>query len=270
MKKENYSPNEYFDYAVLPAKDLVSSQEYQRNINKRHIKGIMDDFDPYQVNPIKVAYRNGKYYVFDGQHTLSTLICLFGINTLVPVMVFKKITYEMEAGLFAEQDRHKKKLGKEEVLHALYEKKDPGVICFKKICESYGFECDFNPSVKTGKISSYAYLFDKIYRDKGAQRLEKMFRILTRAYGNESMATNSYTLKALNCFLDYYEDLNNPAFRENILVKALKSLTPEVIRDRGKADNTRIKDKRFAAQILVAYNDKCGKKSGYLSFSPLS
>lgn len=254
MKKSCYSPNDYFEYATIPAKDLVSSQPYQRTINKRHIKGIMDDFDPYQVNPIKVAFRNGRYYVFDGQHTLSTLICLFGMDVLVPVMVFKQITYEVEAGLFADQDKHKKRLKKEERLVSLYEKKDPNVMLFKDYCERFGYECDFAPSTKDGKISSYSYLFDKVLVAKGEDRFARVLLITTKAYGANGKATNSYVLRAINCFLDHYEDAKNPSLRESILIKALKSLTPESIRDNGRKDNTRTGDERFVAQLVVAYN----------------
>lgn len=270
MAQEKYNPNEYFEYGAISAKELVSSQPYQRNVNKRHIKNIMDDFDPFQVNPIKVAYRDGRYYVFDGQHTLSTLICLFGMDVLVPVMIFKKITYEMEAGLFAEQDKHKKKVKSEERLNANFEKKDPMVMKFKKICESYGFECDFIASTKKGKISSYNYLYKNVFIEKGEDRLIRTLRIATKAYGTESYATNSYTLKALTCFLDYYENSTNPPLKESVLIKGLKTITPNAIRDKGKADNTRKGNERFAAQVAVAYNEACGRKADNINIGALS
>lgn len=256
-----YDPNNYFEYAALPAKELVSSQQYQRDISKKHIKDIMDDFDPYQVNPIKVAYRNGRYYVFDGQHTLSTLVCLFGMDVIVPVMVFKKISYEIEAGLFANQDKHKKKLTKEQILLAMYENKNEKVIQFKKCCESYGFDCDFMPSVKDKKISSYSYLYDKVFCKNGVARLEKVLRVCTKAYGVNGTATNSYVLKAVNCLFDHYELSKNPCLRETVLVKALSSTKPADIRDNGNKDTTRKGEERYAAQLVVAYNAKCGRKT---------
>ena len=59
---KTYNPNDYFEYQLILAKNIVSSQKYQRNIKQKSVEGIVEDFDPYQVNPLKIAYRDGKNY----------------------------------------------------------------------------------------------------------------------------------------------------------------------------------------------------------------
>ena len=49
----------------------VPRGSYQRELNINRVRKIAAKFDPRLVNPPKVSYRNGHYYVFDGQHTIA-------------------------------------------------------------------------------------------------------------------------------------------------------------------------------------------------------
>lgn len=69
MGFEQYVPNVHFEQ--IPIKNLVSNQEYQRNLSQLHIKRTADHFDLYQINPVKVSRRNGINYVINGQHTIE-------------------------------------------------------------------------------------------------------------------------------------------------------------------------------------------------------
>ena len=64
-----YVPNVH--YELIPIKNLVSDQEYQRNLSVRHVRKAAENFDPYQINPVKVSRRNGINHVFNGQHTIE-------------------------------------------------------------------------------------------------------------------------------------------------------------------------------------------------------
>ena len=77
--------NEYYDefvpkvhFELVPIKDLVSNQEYQRNLSMGHVKKAVENFDLNQVNPIKVSRRNGINYVFNGQHTAEIVAMASG------------------------------------------------------------------------------------------------------------------------------------------------------------------------------------------------
>ena len=51
---EDYSmfvPNVHFEQ--IPIKNLVSNQEYQRNISEQHVLNAAAHFDLYQINPVK-------------------------------------------------------------------------------------------------------------------------------------------------------------------------------------------------------------------------
>ena len=61
---------------------LKSKQDYQRKIDMDFVRKAIAEFDPDKIEPVHVSYRDGKYYVMDGQHTI--LICE-GVNGNNPV-----------------------------------------------------------------------------------------------------------------------------------------------------------------------------------------
>jgi len=63
-----YVPQVHFEQ--IPIKNLVSNQEYQRNLSVLHVRRTVDNFDLYQINPVKVSRRNWINYVFTAQHTI--------------------------------------------------------------------------------------------------------------------------------------------------------------------------------------------------------
>ena len=48
-----YVPKVHFEQ--IPIKNLVSNQEYQRNLSQHHVQRAAANFDLYQINPVKVA-----------------------------------------------------------------------------------------------------------------------------------------------------------------------------------------------------------------------
>lgn len=69
-----YVPNVHFEQIQI--KNLVSDQNYQRNLSIKHVEKAAKNFDLYQINPVKVSRRNGINYVFNGQHTIEIVVCL--------------------------------------------------------------------------------------------------------------------------------------------------------------------------------------------------
>ena len=51
-------------FEKIPIRNLVSNQEYQRNLSMVHVEKAVDNFDIFQINPVKVSRRDGINYVF--------------------------------------------------------------------------------------------------------------------------------------------------------------------------------------------------------------
>lgn len=60
-------------FELIPIRNLVSNQDYQRPLSENHIRKALEEFDVYQINPVKVSRRDGVNYVFDGQHTIEII-----------------------------------------------------------------------------------------------------------------------------------------------------------------------------------------------------
>ena len=103
-----FVPNVHFE--KIPIKNLVSNQKYQRNLSKAHIANAAANFDPYQINPVKVSRRDGVNYVFNGQHTIEIVALVSGSrDTPVWCMIYDELVYEHEADIFANQQKFVKR-----------------------------------------------------------------------------------------------------------------------------------------------------------------
>lgn len=112
-----FVPNVHFEQ--IPIKNLVSNQEYQRNISEQHVLNAAAHFDLYQINPVKVSRRNGVNYVFNGQHTVEIVALASGSrDTPVWCMIYDDLNYEHEADIFANQMKFVKPLKPYEVFMA--------------------------------------------------------------------------------------------------------------------------------------------------------
>ena len=81
--KDNNNPfihvNPPYQLMVIHSSKLVYPRElYQRGVERKRVEPIARDFNEYIVNEPKVSFRNGRYYVMDGQHTIEGCILLNG------------------------------------------------------------------------------------------------------------------------------------------------------------------------------------------------
>lgn len=93
-----------YQMMVIHSSKLIYPRElYQRGIQRKRVELIAKDFNEYTANEPKVSFRNGRYYVTDGQHTIEGRILRNGGRDL-PILckVYTGLTMEQEALFFAE------------------------------------------------------------------------------------------------------------------------------------------------------------------------
>ena len=106
---QQFVPNVHFEQIAI--KNLVSNQEYQRNLSYKHVEKAAANFDLYQINPVKVSRRDGINYVFNGQHTIEIIALVSGSReTPVWCMIYDDLVYNQEADIFANQNKYTKPL----------------------------------------------------------------------------------------------------------------------------------------------------------------
>ena len=76
---------------TLNSRNLIVPREaYQRELNPARVRKIAAEVDEHIANEPKVSCRNGRYYVFDGQHTIAARVERNGGK---PLMILCKVYY---------------------------------------------------------------------------------------------------------------------------------------------------------------------------------
>lgn len=143
VKREKSFKAMYIDSAHL----AVRRDIYQRELSNRRVIEIAENFDERVANEPKVSYRDGKFYVFDGQHTVAARKLLNGGQDL-PILckVYTGLTEQEEAILFSQQTGLTSKVYPGIKIRALVFAGDPDAIAFLKATESTGLKLAFSQS----------------------------------------------------------------------------------------------------------------------------
>ena len=98
----NTLPECKFAYQMVNSALLIPCIEYQRMLRMEKVSQIAENFSEYIANEPKVSYRDGRFYVFDGQNTVEARrTCNGGKDVTIRCKVFYGLTKEDEATLFA-------------------------------------------------------------------------------------------------------------------------------------------------------------------------
>lgn len=98
-----------FEHSSTFAKENL--KRYQRDLSEAYIRRAVENFDLYQINPVKVSRRDGLNYVINGQHTIE-IVTRKSESRETPVwcMIYDDLEYTHEADIFANQQKYVKPL----------------------------------------------------------------------------------------------------------------------------------------------------------------
>ena len=248
MKDEfkDYVPNVHFE--LVPIKDLVSDQNYQRNLSMRHVKKAVEDFDVNQINPIKVSRRNGINYVFNGQHTAEIVAMASGSrDTPVWCMIYDDLVYEEEADIFANQMKNVKALVPVEIFKANCEAGNEKELLIKDLVESYDLK--INGAGTPGTIAAISTL-EKIYDRNGYDVLNRVLNLIVMTWEGENKSFSSNILNGVTRLVLCFGD----ALKDEVFVEKVGSMS---IRELSKiAKERRAGALGYAEAMLIAYNKR--------------
>ncbi len=255
MENEDFSmfvPDVHFE--KIPIKNLVSNQEYQRNISKKHIRRTVENFDVNQINPVKVSRRDGINYVFNGQHTIEIIAAVSGSrNTPVWCMVYDDMDYVCEADVFANQQKCVKPLSPYEIFKANIEAENDEQLLIKSLVESYRLTLSHNKA--SGTICAVSTL-EYIYRNYGYHVLDRTLMLCVGTWEGDSYSLTAGFLKGIAKLIDTYGDnIRGDVFKEKVGALSAK----EIIRS-GK--ERRAGTLGIAEAMLLAYNKRVKKPLG--------
>ena len=217
----NYVPNVHFE--KIPIRNLVSNQEYQRNLSQAHIARAAANFDLYQINPVKVSRRDGINYVFNGQHTIEIVALVSGSrDTPVWCMIYDDLCYEHEADIFANQQKFVKPLSPYEVFIANIEAGNDQQLIIRDLVESYGLKIGYSKSA--GEICAISTL-ESIFSKYGYHVLDHVLRLCIATWEGEDNSFSANILNAIAKLITTYgETLNDETFKEKLSAISIKQL----------------------------------------------
>ena len=250
MKTENnnseFVPKVHFD--LIPIKNLVSNQDYQRNISIKHVHKTAQNFDLYQINPVKVSRRNGVNYVFNGQHTVEIVALVSGSrDTPVWCMIYDDLEYSHEAEIFANQMKYVKSLLPYEIFQANIEAGNDEQLIIKDLVESYNLS--ISQQKRPGCICAISAL-EKVYENFGFNVLDRTLRLIVGTWEGEDLSLSSNMISGVaKLIVTYGDSLKDELFKEKLGKTSCKELT-------RTAKDRRAGSLGFAEAILIYYNRK--------------
>lgn len=128
--------NDHTEYKRISTKQIYIDPLYQRDLDNAKVQRIVKNFDPLKLNPLKVSFRDGRYYVFDGQHTRAALIRMNnGRDCLVPCRVYYGLTRVDEMNLFLAQTGESSPVAIAQKYRALFNFGDRDITDMVHACE---------------------------------------------------------------------------------------------------------------------------------------
>ncbi|MBQ3803169.1 MAG: hypothetical protein II845_05675 [Oscillospiraceae bacterium] len=246
MDYSEYVPQVHFE--LIPIKSLVSNQNYQRNLSQAHIARTAENFDLYQINPVKVSRRDGVNYVFNGQHTIEIVAAVSGSReTPVWCMVYDDMDYTTEADVFANQQKYIKALVPFEIFMANLEAGNEQQLIIRDIVESYGLTISNNRY--PGCVCAISTL-EFIYEKYGFHTLDRTLRLCIGTWEGEPNSLTSNMLKGIaRLIVAFGDSMRDDLFKEKVGAYSA--------RDIGRtAKERKAGSLGYAEAMLLAYNRK--------------
>ena len=243
----------HVQFELIPIKNLVSNQDYQRNLSQKHVEEAAAHFDLYQINPVKVSRRNGINYVFNGQHTIEIIALVSGSReTPVWCMVYDDLIYEHEADIFANQLKYTKPLLPFEIFMANIEAGNDKQLIIKELVESYNLEVSGKPG--PGLICAVSTL-ESIYDKYGFHVLDQTIRLISATWEGAMQSYSAMMLSGVAHLIYAYRDqLKEDVFKDKLGKVSIKEIS-RTAKDRRRGSLG------YSEAMLLVYNSRKGAGS---------
>ena len=247
MKTENHP----YEFKLVKARFITVNTAYQRG-RQKVVKHILQTFDYRLVNPVKVVFRDGQYYAWDGQQTTTALRELFGDDYLVPCMIYRDVPSSNEEAILFENINDRKArtpVSDRDLWRSKISRNDNDVSNIMSICGINGYDTCITNKSHTGKTVRALRALGNCYRFLGGDLFNELFSIIHDSwYGNE-YAIKANMLYGLSLFIECYKG----RYDRERLVARLRANTPEGILAVANA-SAAVGMVKYAREILNVYN----------------
>ena len=233
-------------------------------IQRKRVELIAKDFNEYTANEPKVSFRNGRYYVMDGQHTIEARILRNGGKDL-PILckVYTGLTMQQEALFFAEQNGHAAPLTAGIKLRAKVVGEDAPSVAFLAATNRVGLDFNYDSLQLSDYRISCVGTALKLYNQMGEKIYCEALRLIVAAWEGKPDSFRASVLRGMMHFVELYHG----EFSEERLIRALRSVHPMEIYRSGMDNPAKLPGwKKYVFPIYTAYNGKCRKDALPMKF----
>ena len=245
-------------YLKINSRDLMIPDHAQRKFNQRHGDKLAANWKMDKFKPLDVSFRDGKYWVIDGQHRLYAIKKIKGGDCTILCYVHYGMTVHDEAEFFLNQLKDTKTILTPDRMRIRFMTGDETIVGMVRGAEKAGFIVDFDNHKATNKITAYAAL-ETVYKALSYDEYVKMLTVLKKAYNGRVDSMCREMLLGMGLFFQKYYGQFDP----NSLANTLKATTaPTDILMEGRSFNGSRGDggiyrgKYYARAILNTYNKR--------------
>lgn len=218
MKDSNIDVTSYRPiYKTLKIRALQIAK-YQRKLNYSDCKKYKKNFDWNLVGVLLVSYRDGVYYIVDGQHR-SVMLKMIGVEDVL-CQVIEGLTYEEEAALFKKYNTMRKALGRSDLLVADLESGEDRATRIVSIAAKHGYCFDRMGDLygTKGKVKIEAVdAVERAYDTLGDEGYDYMLELINSTWPSNRTAVKRGVITGMTRFIKKYP--NNKIDAGNFIKK---------------------------------------------------
>lgn len=233
--------------------EMKINPQAQRALSQQWADELAKDFDPDKMGFIHVSFRDGWYYVIDGQHRRAAAIQYLGSDQQVQCHVYEGLTNEQEAQLFLDLNRQRQQGAMSKYKVAL----TAGAPVESDVDRiARGLNLKIGSSAQLEEISCVSALL-AAYRKRGPGPLSFALRVIRDAYGYAGFKRE--IINGLTLVIDRH----GTQVDEERLVKKMKEEGVTAIHRRGKSlreSTGSSAEQCYACALIETYNRSRGLK----------
>ncbi len=236
----------------------IPREIYQRKKHKSKVDRIVANWDERVANEPKVSYRDGEFFVFDGQHTILAREEMAGHKS-VPILckVYYDLTVQEEALLFAKQTGTSSKPRSGDTLRANVFGEEDEAVEFTHVTEGVGLVIDLSGTRYDRHLACVSTALNA-YRCFGVKLYTEAMEIIVDAWDGKADSLRYEIVKAVTEFVNIYHG----EYSRARLIDRLQAVNPLTVRNNIVTDLERPRNKKYIYQIFKLYNGS--RKQGLL------
>lgn len=245
-----------FEMSSIDTATLISGQPYQRPVRESRLRELTRKWDPGLLDPLVVSYRDGKFYLVDGQHRVVIQRRMYGGDFNAPCKLYHGLTYEAEAELCWKLDKAREQLNAAQATNALLEAgSDPEIMDIQRLLLENHFMWALGKRIPSNYEIVAVRAVISAYRLLGSEAFDRMLYLTGAAWAGAPCSLRAGFLSGMALFLKTYET----ELVDRTAIKRLSNIDPEEVVRRGKTDfSTNHAALRYARVLWKKYNSQPG------------